>query len=198
MAVAFYIAAAIAIVTTILAITRRHPVHALLFLILSLLSVAFIFYLLGAPFLAALEVITYAGAIMVLFIFVVMLLNPGPRLVQQERAHSSAGAWLFACSVAAILLAELVWAMLRSALPAAAHGGGETGPVTVGIALYGPYLLGVEIASLLLLSALVGAQHIGVRHLRRERDDVLATRATSPDSGGDSVFHGIDRSSRAP
>lgn len=198
MTVAFLIAAAIAIATTVLAITRAHPVHALLFLILSLLSVAFIFYLLGAPFLAALEVITYAGAIMVLFIFVVMLLNPGPRLIQTERAWSSAANWTGACVVAAILLIELVWSMRHAGLPPAAHGGGETGPVAVGIALYGPYLLGVEIASLLLLSALVGAWHIGRLYLRREREDVLATRATSPDSRGDSVFHGIDRSSRTP
>lgn len=198
MALTFYIAAAIAVVTTILAITRTHPVHALLFLILSLLSIAIIFYLLGAPFLAALEVITYAGAIMVLFIFVVMLLHPGPQLIQKERTRTGAGNWVAACVVAAILLFELIWSMRNPVLPMAAHGGGEIGPVTVGIALYGPYLLGVEIASLLLLSALVGAWHIGLRHLRRERDDVLATRATSPDSGGDSVFHGIDRSSRTP
>jgi NADH-quinone oxidoreductase subunit J len=135
---------------------------------------------------------------MVLFIFVVMLLNPGPRLIQEERVRRSTANWVGACVVAVILLVELIWSMRHAALLPAAHGGGESGPVAVGIALYGPYLLGVEIASVLLLSALVGAWHTGRRRLRREREDVLATRATSPDSGGDSVFHGIDRSSRTP
>jgi len=73
----FYIAVAIAIVSSILAITNRNAIHALLYLIISLLSVSVVFYILGAPLIAALEVIVYAGAIMVLFIFVVMMLNIG-------------------------------------------------------------------------------------------------------------------------
>ena len=80
----FYIAAAVAILATIMVITRLNAVHALLYLIVSLLSVAVVFYTLGAPFIAALEVIIYAGAIMVLFVFVVMMLSrcsqaTGPR-----------------------------------------------------------------------------------------------------------------------
>ena len=77
MEVAFYIAAIVAIVSTVLTITRLNAVHALLYLIVSLLAVAVVFYALGAPFVAALEVIIYAGAIMVLFVFVVMMLNLG-------------------------------------------------------------------------------------------------------------------------
>ena len=72
MNIVFYFCSAIAIVATLFAITRRQPVHALLYLIVSLLAVAMIFFALGAPLIAALEVIIYAGAIMVLFIFVVM------------------------------------------------------------------------------------------------------------------------------
>ena len=70
-------AATIALVSTILALTRANAAHALIYLILSLLAVAVIFYLIGAPFAAALEVVIYAGAIMVLFIFVIMMLNLG-------------------------------------------------------------------------------------------------------------------------
>ena len=71
----FFIAAAVAIIATFMVITHLEAVHALLHLVVSLLAVALIFYLLGAPFIAVLEVIIYAGAIMVLFVFVVMVLN---------------------------------------------------------------------------------------------------------------------------
>ena len=77
MTIVFYVAGAVAIVSTALMITRLNAVHALLYLIVSLLAVAVVFYTLGAPFIAALEVIIYAGAIMVLFVFVVMMLNLG-------------------------------------------------------------------------------------------------------------------------
>ena len=79
MEVAFYITAIVAIVSTVLTITRLNAVHALLYLIVSLLAVAVVFYTMGAPLVAALEVIIYAGAIMVLFVFVVMMLNLGKR-----------------------------------------------------------------------------------------------------------------------
>src|SRR6185312_15921574 len=85
----FYVAGAIALVSTLLVITRASAVHALLYLIVSLLAIAVIFFQLGAPFIAALEVIIYAGAIMVVFVFVVMLLNLGPRSVDAERAWLS-------------------------------------------------------------------------------------------------------------
>jgi len=75
----FYVTAAVSILSTIMMLTRLNAVHALLYLIVSLLAVAVVFYTFGAPFVAALEVIIYAGAIMVLFIFVVMLLNLGER-----------------------------------------------------------------------------------------------------------------------
>ncbi|MCY4532152.1 MAG: NADH-quinone oxidoreductase subunit J, partial [Gammaproteobacteria bacterium] len=80
----FYLAATIAVVSTILALTRYNATHALIYLIISLLSSAIIFYLLGAPFAAVLEVVIYAGAIMVLFVFVVMMLNLGATGIEQE------------------------------------------------------------------------------------------------------------------
>ena len=81
----FYVAAAIALFATIMVVISTNPVHALLYLVLSLLSVAVIFFVLGAPFAAALEVIVYAGAILVLFVFVVMMLNLGEQVTEQER-----------------------------------------------------------------------------------------------------------------
>ena len=81
----FYVSAVVAIAATCMVITQRRAVHALLYLILSLLAVALVFFTLGAPFVAALEVIIYAGAIMVLFVFVIMMLNLGRQAAEQER-----------------------------------------------------------------------------------------------------------------
>ncbi len=157
----FYIAGAVALLSTVMVITRLNAVHALLYLILSLLSVALIFFVLGAPFVAALEVIVYAGAIMVLFVFVVMMLNLGPRAIEQESQWLNGKMWLGPAILAMILIAELIYAL--------SYDGGQRfafnsiDPKRVGIALFGPYLLGVELASMLLLSGLVGAYHLGRR-----------------------------------
>src|SRR5512139_2193833 len=93
MTVLFYLSAFIAVLATVLVITRTNAVHALLYLIVSLLAVAMIFLALGAPFAAMLEIIIYAGAIMVLFIFVIMMLNLGMHSASQERAWLQPGVW---------------------------------------------------------------------------------------------------------
>ena len=77
MDIIFYIAAVIAFIATVGVVTRKNAIHALLYLVVSLLAVSVIFFVLGAPFVAALEVIVYAGAIMVLFVFAIMMLNLG-------------------------------------------------------------------------------------------------------------------------
>src|SRR5512145_606118 len=89
----FYISAIVAVVSTFLVITRKSAVHALLYLIVSLLAVSLVFFSLGAPFVAALEVIIYAGAIMVLFIFVIMMLNLDRETAHQETLWLSPGIW---------------------------------------------------------------------------------------------------------
>ena len=106
MVLLFYIAAAIAVLATGLALSRFHAVHALLYLIVSLLAIAVIFYVLGAPFIAALEVIIYAGAIMVLFIFVVMMLNLDSQSIALEREWLRGGMWAGPVLLAAVLLGE--------------------------------------------------------------------------------------------
>src|SRR5258706_13960148 len=108
MQVVFYIAGAVAIASTLLMVTRLNAVHALLYLIVSLLSVAIVFYTLGAPFAAALEVIIYAGAIMVLFVFVVMLLNLGEAAVRTEQAWLQPAMWIGPSISAPILIAEFL------------------------------------------------------------------------------------------
>jgi NADH-quinone oxidoreductase subunit J len=167
----FYISAVVAVLATLMVITRANAVHALLYLIVSLLAVAVIFFVLGAPFVAAMEVIIYAGAIMVLFVFVVMMLNLGPQTVEQEQAWIQPAAWVGPAVLSAVLLGELVYVF--SAGGGLAVGGREIGPPAVGAALFGPYVIGVELASMLLLAGLVGAYHLG----RRDR------RHASPERG---------------
>lgn len=162
MDIAFYLAAAIAIVATALVVVMPSAVHALLYLIVSLLAVAVVFYVLGAPFAAALEVIVYAGAIMVLFVFVMMMLNLGrAAAAAQERAWLRPTTWIGPGVLAALLLAELAYVLLQAA--PAVPAGGEVDARHVGALLFGPYMLGVELASMLLLAALVGAYHLGWR-----------------------------------
>jgi NADH-quinone oxidoreductase subunit J len=159
MTLLFYISAFVAVIATTLVITRTNAVHALLYLIVSFLAVALIFLTLGAPFVAALEVIIYAGAIMVLFIFVIMMLNLGSETAKQESAFLTPGIWIGPTVLCVILAGELVYFLFKVHSPIPA-------PVTistkqVGIALFGPYALGVELASMLLLAGLVGAYHLG-------------------------------------
>lgn len=165
MQVIFYIAAAIALLATIRVISGTHPVHALLYLIVSLLSVALIFFTLGAPFAGILEIIVYAGAIMVLFVFVVMMLNLGEATAAQERKWLQPRVWFGPAALSLVLLIEL-WFLFPHA---ETHGAGHTlvDGKQVGIALFGPYLLVVELASMLLLAALVAAYHLG-RHDEKE------------------------------
>jgi NADH-quinone oxidoreductase subunit J len=160
MTAVFYASAAIAIAATALAITRTNAVHALLYLIVSLLAVAVLFFAVGAPFVAALEVIVYAGAIMVLFVFVMMMLNLGPQTVGQERRWLPARIWIGPLLLTVLLTLEVLYAIGRSStMPPVV----VVGPRPVGIALFGPYALGAEIASMLLLAGLVGAYHLGRR-----------------------------------
>jgi len=154
----FYITSAVAVFSTVMMITRFNAVHGLLYLILSLLAIGVLFFLLGAHFAAVLEVIIYAGAIMVLFVFVIMMLNQGQKTIEQERVWLQPGTWVGPSLLAVILFVEMV-------IIVGYGGGAATGNVVnakqVGIALYGPYLLAVELASMLLLAGLVGAYHFG-------------------------------------
>lgn len=161
MTLLFYISALVAVIATALVITRTNAVHALLYLIVSLLAVALIFFALGAPFVAALEVIIYAGAVMVLFIFVIMMLNLGSSAAQQESALLTPGIWIGPSVLCGILACELVYFLVgaHSSIP----DPGIVSTKQVGIALFGPYALGVELASMLLLAGLVGAYHLGRR-----------------------------------
>lgn len=192
----FYIAAAVAILATLLTITRLSPIHALLYLIVSLLAVAIVFYILGAPFVAALEVIIYAGAIMVLFVFVVMMLNLGRRTVEIEREWLRPGMWIGPAILATILIVEV--GFLLSTGDRARLSGKTVAPKEVAIAMYQPYLLGVELSSFLLMAGLVGAYHVGLRPKKGEEYRGVDSHEPHSIAGGDPVCAGPDRPSRTP
>ncbi|MDD5320813.1 MAG: NADH-quinone oxidoreductase subunit J [Methylococcales bacterium] len=162
----FYISSAVAVFATVMMISGLNAVHSLLYLILSLLAIGILFFLLGAHFAAVLEVIIYAGAIMVIFVFVIMMLNQGQKTVDQERVWLTPGLWIGPSLLALVLLGEVLVVI-------AVGGTAETGQLVnskqVGVALYGPYLLAVELASMLLLAGLVGAYHLGKPMIKKTR-----------------------------
>src|SRR5215210_2717402 len=104
----FYIASVVAVVSTFMVITRYQPIHALLYLVISFLAVSMIFLSLGAPFVAILEIILYAGAIIVLLIFVVMMLNLGRDTALQEKQWLQPKVWAGPSVLALVLLVQLV------------------------------------------------------------------------------------------
>ncbi len=162
-----YVAASVAIISSAMVITQLNAIHALLYLILSLLAVSIIFYLLGAHFAAVLEVIIYAGAIMVLFVFVVMMLNLGNATIALEQSWIKPRMWLGPSLLAVILLSELIL-MFSQAVSVTAIN--LVDAKQVGILLFGPYLLAVELASMLLLAGLIGAYHLGRRQTKANKE----------------------------
>jgi NADH-quinone oxidoreductase subunit J len=157
--VAFYISAAIAVLATLRVITHTNPVHALLYLIVSLLAISGVFFSLGAYFAGALEIIVYAGAIMVLFVFVVMMLNLGDSVAQQEREWLKPKVWIGPAVLSLILLVILCTGIYSVA--GQSISGEMVDAKRVGISLFGPYVLAIELASMLLLAGLVVAYHLG-------------------------------------
>lgn len=156
----FYIAGAVAVLSTVMVITSYNMIHALIYLIVSFLAIAVVFFVLGAPFIAALEIIIYAGAIVVLVIFVIMMLNLRDETVRQEKRWLTPRIFILPSILATILLAEMIYIMVSMG------GGGDVSSSTidskdVGMSLYGPYVIGVELSGILLMSGIVGAYHLG-------------------------------------
>lgn len=153
----FYLLAAVAVVSALLVITRRNPVHSAIFLIVTLLSVALLYLQLDAEFLAAVQIILYIGGIMVLFLFVIMLV----KLDIATRQAPFNRQWFIAGVAAVALLAELVGVIYLGRgtvpLPQALPGALQPNTERIGTALFQNYVLPFEIASLFLLVAMIGA-----------------------------------------
>ena len=154
-AIAFFVLAALAVISALVVITHRNPVVSALALALNLVAIAGFYLLLGAQFIALLQVIVYAGAIMVLILFVVMLLN----LREEGRAHPSGSIQRV---VAPLLGVALLAVLARAFMSQTSQGFGAVRPqfgtvAEVGRELYGRFFYPFEVVSLLLVAAMVGA-----------------------------------------
>ena len=155
----FYFFAALAIVGALMMVTRKNAVHSAVYLVLTFISIAAIYVLLGAEFLFAVQVLVYAGGIMVLFLFVIMLVNlEEPRRYSGGRLHLG-----LSTGLTLILFAMLAVVFVKDAPPAAAVAAspGEGNLQLVGALLYQNYLIPFEVVSLLLLVEMIGAIVLG-------------------------------------
>lgn len=156
--VGFLILSAVALGSAVLVITRRNPVHSVMWLIVTLFSVGGIYLILHAEFLFAVQIILYVGGIMVLFLFVVMLVNLDVAVKQAQFSRQ----WRLGLITVLVLTAELAYGFYKGqggfilAQPAAAVEPAQN-TQAVALTLYQNYMLPVEIASILLLVAMVGA-----------------------------------------
>ncbi|WP_432480763.1 NADH-quinone oxidoreductase subunit J [Moraxella sp. ZY200743] len=181
--VGFYALSLVAIWASLRVVTQVNPVHAILSMIVSLLAVAGIFFIIGAAFAGVLEMIVYAGAILVLFVFVIMMLNLGTDNTE-EKSWLTANAWatplLLTVIIAGVLISFIVSGkdiMLQDA---------SISIKDVGISLFTQYVLLVEVAAFLLLGALVAAYHLGKKALDDENISHTQEQAEQTNTGADS------------
>jgi NADH-quinone oxidoreductase subunit J len=156
----FYLFAAISVLASLLVIAQRNPIYSVLLLIASFGALSGLYVLLDAPFVAVIQIIVYAGAIMVLFLFVVMLLNaPHEDTEYDEQTHPllRPGPRRFGAFLAAALIVELVWALTRRAESGAFAGGSVSSVAAIGRLLFTDYSFPFEVTSVLILVAMVGA-----------------------------------------
>lgn len=156
----FYFFGAVAVIASLLVIAQRNPVYSVLLLISSFGALSGLYILLDAPFAAAIQIIVYAGAIMVLFLFVVMLLNaPHEDTNYDEKTHPllRPGPMRFGAVLAVALIAELAWALARSAPHSTFSNTAVTSVSAIGRSLFTDYAFQFEVTSVLILVAMVGA-----------------------------------------
>lgn len=163
----FYLFAGVAVGATLLVVVQSNPVYSVLLLIGSFLGLAGLYVLLDAPFVAVIQIIVYAGAIMVLFLFVVMLLNAPREEIVQSRMLESGGTRALGGLLAIAFAAELAWALARSrTLAMTAPGARESYSVAaIGQRIFQEYAFAFEATSILILVAMVGAVTLAGRHL---------------------------------
>ena len=159
----FYLFAAVAVVASLLVIAQRNPIYSVLFLIASFGALSGLYVLLEAPFVAMIQIIVYAGAIMVLFLFVVMLLNAPHEDTEEDlergvRPPSSGRVKVFGSLLAILLVVELVGVVVASRrAPIAFAGQAVSSVAAIGRSLFTEYAFPFEVTSVLILVALVGA-----------------------------------------
>jgi NADH-quinone oxidoreductase subunit J len=165
-AILFWVMAAVAVLASLLVIGQRNPMYSVLLLIVSFGALSGLYVLLGAPFVAAIQIIIYAGAIMVLFLFVVMLLNvPTETPLDRRRTLLSAGPRRFGAVLSLVLIIELAWALQQSPMPNS-WAGESTSVYDIGYRLFTQHAFAFEATSVLILVAMVGAIVLARRETR--------------------------------
>ena len=156
----FYLFGAVAVIASLLVIAQRNPIYRVLLLIASFGALSGLYVLLDAPFVAVTQIIVYAGAIMVLFLFVVMLLNaPQEETELDARVHPilRPGAMRLGAALAVGLVIELMWALTRINVSASFPSTAMVSVATIGHRLFTDYAFAFEVTSVLILVAMVGA-----------------------------------------
>jgi NADH-quinone oxidoreductase subunit J len=194
--IAFYVFSAILILCALMVVSSRNPVHSVLYLILAFFNAAALFVLLGAEFLAMILVVVYVGAVAVLFLFVVMMLDIDfADLKKGALQYLPFGALIGLALVSELILVGSVWAFAPGAHDALAHATptGMTNTEALGHILYTDYVYYFQIAGLVLLVAMIGAivltlrQRPGVRRqvisVQNERTRAMAMEMQDPKPG---------------
>jgi NADH-quinone oxidoreductase subunit J len=180
----FYLFASVAIASAVMVISSRNPVHSVLFLILCFFNAAGLFILLGAEFLAMILVVVYVGAVAVLFLFVVMMLDVDfVQLRQGMLNYLPVGGTIGLIVLVELALVAGTWAISSDALTAAAapSSGSVTNTEALGQILYTKYVYFFEAAGLVLLVAMIGAIVLTLRHkVGIKRQDVSVQVARGP------------------
>ena len=169
----FYVFGAIAVVASLLVIAQRNPIYSVLLLVASFGALSGLYVLLDAPFVAAIQIIIYAGAIMVLFLFVVMLLNAPHEDTEYDERRGllvRPGPMRVGALLAVALVVELVWALTRAGpRPAGFPADRVSSVAAIGRALFTDYAFPFEVTSVLILVAMIGAVVLARRDARPEK-----------------------------
>ena len=183
-AIAFYVFSAILIASALMVIASRNPVHSVLFLILAFFNAAALFVILGAEFLAMILLIVYVGAVAVLFLFVVMMLDIDfVELKKGALQYLPVGGLIGLVLAVELVLAGSVWAFAPDAVQAVAHAtpAGLSNTEALGHILYTDYVYYFQTAGLVLLVAMIGAIVLTLRHREGvRRQSISAQVARSP------------------
>ena len=157
----FYFFSTLAIVTAVMVIAGRQPVHSVLYLVITMFSLASLFALLGAHFLAVIQILIYAGAVLVLFLFVIMMLDLGK---EESSMRQTAGLRVLGSVTAIAFVGEVIFVLktltltLTPTLSLAGRGGAGDGNIQrIGRVLFSQHLLAFELTSFLMLAAIIGA-----------------------------------------
>ena len=157
----FWVFAAVMVMASLGVVLQRNPMHSVLLLLASFGALAGLYILLNAPFIAAVQIIVYAGAIIVLFLFVVMLLNApteDPPQGYHARLLGGAGPRWFGALLSVVLVGELIYALSHLRATALPGGNGASASVkTIGVVLFRDYAFAFEVTSVLILLSMVGA-----------------------------------------